>query len=55
MRYFFNDLNIKSDYKNYKKLIGEFYNKRLPGDKHHIVTEAMDEKPDDQQNIEMDE
>jgi hypothetical protein len=39
MRYFFNDLNVKSDYKNYKKMIGEFYNKRLPGDKHHVVTE----------------
>ena len=47
MRYFFNDLNIKADYKTYKKLIGEFYNKRLPSDKHHVIVDEGEIKAAD--------
>lgn len=38
IQYGFMDLNIKTDFKKYKEILGRLYNLRLVGDRHHIVT-----------------
>ena len=37
MRYGFSRINIKTDHKNYKRIVGLLYNSRLAGDKHAVV------------------
>lgn len=43
LKTFFNQINIKTDYKGYKKVVAEIYNRRLMGDKHHMVVESKEE------------
>lgn len=36
---YFGEINIKYDYKTYKKKLADLYNKRLPGNKPHMISE----------------
>ena len=49
IRYHFNDLNIRQDFKGYKRVLGKIYNVRLTGDKRHIVTEDAEDAPQNQE------
>jgi hypothetical protein len=42
LRTHFGRVNIKTDYKTYKKILGELYNSRLSGDKHHVITQEKE-------------
>lgn len=42
MKIYFNDLNIRTDFKTYKKIVGDIYNKRLAGDRQHMVIDESD-------------
>ena len=37
LRYGFSRINIKTDHKNYKRIVGLLYNSRLAGDKHAVI------------------
>jgi len=45
IRYGFGRLNVKTDFKTYKKILGELYNSRLSSDKNHIVTQEAELSP----------
>jgi len=53
IRYHFNDLNIRQDFKGYKRVLGKIYNVKLAGDKRHVVTEGDDGTSQEQPKLEL--